>query len=129
MENASTPLAVHSRAPYDAIVNDTFAGSEPAHSLATVEAARSMRAALNPDGVYLTNVVSRDEGRDLAFLRDEVATLSAVFGHVHIIPATDEDWGGEDNYLVIATDGPYTFSGSIPFDEDFLGTPLRDGAA
>ena len=37
--------------------------------------------------------------------------------------------GMPDNYLVIATDGPYTFSGSIPFDEDFLGTPLRDGAA
>lgn len=126
MEFAATPAAVHCRAPYDAVVNDTFSGAEPVRVLATVEAARSVRAALRPGGLYLTNVVSREEGRDLAFLRDEVATLAEVFAHVHIIPATDELWGGEDNYLIIATDGAYTLTDAIPFDEDFLGTPLRD---
>ena len=126
MEFAATPTAVHCRAPYDAVVNDTFSGAEPVRALATVEAARSVRAVLRPAGLYLTNVVSREEGRDLAFLRDEVATLAEVFAHVHVVPATDELWGGEDNYLLIATDGAYTFSDAIPFDEDFLGTPLRD---
>lgn len=59
-------------------------------------------------------------------LRDQVATLSQVFAHVHVLPAEDDVWGGEANYLVLATDGPTTFEGTIPYDEDFLGTPQHD---
>lgn len=112
--------------PYDAIVNDTFVGHEPVRALATVEAARAAKAYLAPGGLYLTNVVSAGDGGDLAFLRDEVATLSQVFACVSVIPATDEAWGGEDNYLVIASDADYAFAGAIPYDTDFLGEPLRD---
>lgn len=40
---------------------------------------------------------------------------------MHVLPAEDDVWGGEANYLVLATDGPTTFEGAIPYDEDFLG--------
>lgn len=111
---------------YDAIVNDTFTGSEPVRELVTVEAARAAHACLNPGGVYAVNVVSSAEGSDVRALRNQVATLSQVFAHVHVLSAEDEVWGGETNYLVLATDGATTFEGAIPYDDDFLGTVQRD---
>ena len=111
---------------YDAIVNDAFSGAEPVRSLATVEAAQAAKACLIPGGLYAANVVSDFDRANVAFLRDLTATLAKAFAHVHIIPCPDEDFGGEDNYLVIATDGTYDFEDAIPFDEDFLGTPMRD---
>lgn len=116
------------RAAYDAVVNDTFAGGEPVRALASVEALRTVRACLVPNGLYLANVVSRDEGEDLTFLRDTVATCAALFARVWVVPATDEDLGGEDNYIVIASDGDYSFADAVPFDEEFLGTEIHDGS-
>ena len=111
---------------YDAVVNDTFVGAVPARRLSTVEAARAVRSSLVPDGVYLTNVVSAGEGSDLTFLRDEVATLATVFKRVFVLPATDDELGGEDNYLVMATDAPVEVPEAVPFDDGFLGTVLHD---
>ncbi len=118
---------------YDLIVNDTFSGAEPVRALATVEAARAARAALAPGGVYAANVVSREEGTDVSFLRAVVATLKEAFARVYVIPCADEDFGGEDNYLVLATDRDLEQEGctaltadAIPYDEDFPTAPLFD---
>lgn len=121
------PSAPDAPACYDVIVNDAFTGAAPVRALATLEAARAVKARLNMGGLYLANVVSRSEGADLSFLRDEVATLSQVFAHVQVIPCSDATFGGEDNYLVIASDGGYEFSEAVPFDADFLGEVLVDG--
>lgn len=111
---------------FDAIVNDTFTGKEPVRALATVEAARAVQGCLTPGGVYAMNVVSSDDGQDLTFLRDEVATLKEVFAYVYVLPVDEPVWAGEDNYIVLATDGMASFDGTIPYDDDFLGTPLYD---
>lgn len=111
---------------FDVIVNDTFSGAEPVRGLATVEAMRAARACLTPGGIYITNVVSRGEGTDVTFLRDVVATLSAVFAHVWVLPVTEELFAGEDNYLVIASDAAYAWPDAIPFDQEFLGEVLGD---
>lgn len=127
VRDAAAPLAC-SRGfeRYDAIVNDCFHGSEPVRALATYEAMAAVHRRLVPGGLYLANVVSRDGGSDLSFLRDVAATLSLVFRRVHILPCADEEFGGEDNYLVIATDADVEFADAIPFDADFLGSPMRD---
>lgn len=114
------------RLQYNAIVNDCFMGAEPVASLATLEAAQAIRRRLVPGGIYLTNVVSRDNCGDLTFLRDQVATLSRAFLHVHIVPCEDERFGGEDNFLVIATDSDVSVPAVVPYDEGFLGEVLRD---
>ena len=114
-------------AGYDIVLNDAFSGRAPVRTLATVEAAQAAKACLRPGGLYLANVSSCEEGRDLSFLRDEVATLLEAFACVHVIPSADETFAGEDNYLVIATDGEYGFAEAVPFDSDFLGEVLRDG--
>ena len=64
--------------------------------------------------------------QDLTFLRDEVATLKQVFTYVYVLPVDEPVWAGEDNYIVLATDGMAFFDGTIPYDDDFLGTPLCD---
>ena len=120
------PSAPDAPTCYDAIVNDAFAGAAPVRALATLEAARAIKARLSMGGLYLANVVSRSEGTDLSFLRDEVATLSQAFAHVQVIPCSDSTFGGEDNYLVIASDGAYAFADAVPFDDDFLGEVLTD---
>lgn len=111
---------------WDAVVNDCFSGPEPARSLATVEALLQAKACLREGGLYLANVVSTHEGENIDFLRDAVATAKAVFACVSIVPCVDETFAGEDNYLLIASDIAYAFEGSVPFDDDFLGTVLHD---
>lgn len=111
---------------YDAIVNDCFSGAAPTRSVATLEALLHIKACLRPGGLYLANVVSTNGGEDIGFLRDVVATTAAVFASVQVIPCEDEVFGGEDNYLVIASDTSYVFEGTLPFDGDFPGTVLRD---
>lgn len=111
---------------YDAIVLDAFAGAEPVRSLATVEAARAARDCLVPDGVLAANVVSAGGGGDLSFLRDVVATLREAFAHVYVVLCDDDPFAAEDNYLVLATDGDWPVADAISYDEDFLGSVLRD---
>ena len=111
---------------YDAVINDTFSGAEPVRALATAEALRAAKACLVPGGLYLANAVSREGGADVSFLRDLAATVAEAFARVHVVPCTDEAFGGEDNYLLIATDSPAVFSDAVPFGPEFLGNVLRD---
>ena len=110
---------------YDAIINDTFTGKYAAPNLVTREAAQVAKRALSQGGVYVANIVSAQDGADVSFLRDEVATLSKVFAHVYIELADDETFGGEDNYIVLASDEKLNVD-DIPYDKDFLGKVLRD---
>lgn len=111
---------------YDAILSDAFAGAHAVLSLATVEAARAVKRCLTPNGVYFANVVSRNEGRDIGFLRDEMATFSQVFSRVLVIPCPDAGFAAEDNYLLAATDGPALFDGALESDDRLFGSVLRD---
>lgn len=112
--------------PYDAVVLDAFVGKRPVRELATVEALRRVRHALAPGGVCLMNVVSREEGSDVGFLRSVTATAATVFSRVRIVPATDDSYGAEDNYLLIASDAPLEVPDAISFDAGFLGEVLLD---
>ena len=107
-------------------MNDCFAGCEPVRALATVEALCQVKVCLNPGGLYLANVVSSAGGENIDFLRDAVATAAAVFSHVHVVPCEDAAFGAEDNYLLIATDGAYSFHGELPLDEALYGEVMRD---
>lgn len=111
---------------YDAVASDCFGGAEPVRELATVEALRLVKKSLNPGGIYAANIVSRDHGVDVSFLRDCSATALAVFDHAWVVPCADEEFGGEENYLLLASDGDYAFAEAVPFDGDFLGEELHD---
>ncbi len=114
------------REPYDAVINDCFDGELPVRSLSTVGALTLVKQCLSREGVYLANIVSCGEGADVSFLRDAVATALQVFAHAWILQVSDAEFGGEDNYLLVASDAAHTFPDAIPYGEDFLGTPLID---
>ena len=111
---------------YDAVASDCFGGAEPVRALATVEALRLVKKSLNPGGIYAANIVSCAGGTDVSFLRDCTATALAVFGHAWVLPCADEEFGGEENYLLLASDGDYVFAEAVSFDGDFLGGELHD---
>ena len=111
---------------YDAVVLDAFVGAEPVRALATREALRAARRALVPGGVLLANVVSREGGSDVSFLRSVVATALTIFANVEVVGATDDAHAEEDNYLVVASDGSIGLPDAIPYDADFLGEVLLD---
>jgi spermidine synthase len=63
---------------FDVVINDVFAGARtPAH-LTTVECAAAAARVLRPDGLYALNVA---DGAPLAYAREQVSTLLAVFPH------------------------------------------------
>ena len=121
-----TRLARVGHRRYDVVVSDCFGGAEPVRELATVEALRLVRGSLNPGGIYVANIVSANEGSDVTFLRDCAATALEEFAHAWVVPCGDAEFGGEENYLLIASDGDYAFAEAVPFDTDFLGIVLHD---
>ena len=126
-DDALTFLAVTSRSTvrYDAVVNDCFCGKEPVRELMTVEALALTKSCMNADGLYLANIVSSDEGADVSYLRDATATARKVFKNVWVLQTTDEELGGEDNYLLIASDGAFDFADAVPFDRSFPGRVMH----
>lgn len=99
-------------------MNDCFSARVPAMALATVEAARSIHARLNPGGMYLTNVISALHGPRAALLHCIMATLQGEFAHVHVVPGSEVLPRMVDNYVVIATDGAYAFDHEIDVQPD-----------
>lgn len=111
---------------YDCIVLDAFSGCEPVESLATVEFAREAKCVLAAGGAVLANVVSADDGTDISFLSDMAASFSTAFETVYAMPCEDDPLAVEDNYLLVATDSDVVPDGAMVFDDEFLGTPIRD---
>ena len=108
---------------YDAIVNDCFSARVPVMSLATREAARTIHACLNPGGLYLTNVISALRGPRAKLLHCVMRTLGREFAHVHVLPGSEGLPRMVDNFVVVATDGDYTFEHEITVQPD-PGTPM-----
>lgn len=104
---------------YEAIINDVFAGGDAPQSLVDNAGLQAVRARLQPGGLYLINFICSME-EDARPVLELVAQLRRAFAHVHVIPCADEVFGGEDNNLIIATDGSYEFAGELPLPPDEL---------
>ena len=100
-------------ARYDVIVNDCFDARLPVMSLATAEAAHIIHGRLERGGLYLTNVISGLRGPRAKLLHSVMLTLRREFAHVHVISGSEFLPRPVDNYVVIATDGDYPFTGAI----------------
>ncbi len=124
-ENAGAIAAVPSgasaggRVLYEAIINDSFAGAQASSSLVDEAGLTAVRSRLVPDGLYLINFICSLE-EDAAPLLELIGALRAAFKHVHVVPCADDVFGDEDNNLVIATDGTYSFEGELPLPPDEL---------
>ncbi|WNK00537.1 fused MFS/spermidine synthase [Thalassospiraceae bacterium LMO-JJ14] len=89
----------------DVVVGDAFHDISVPQHLVTVEFAREIRAKLNPDGVYVMNVI--DGAREPKFLLAMLKTLYEVFPVVEIWVDTQQMGGGERlTYLLSAAATP-----------------------
>ncbi|WP_176953783.1 spermidine synthase [Streptomyces indicus] len=80
--DARTWLESAPDASADLLVADVFGGSRvPAH-LTTLGYAREAERVLRPGGVYLANLA---DGAPFTFLRSQLATFQAVFGHLALV--------------------------------------------
>lgn len=139
VEDGVTFLAHAQSAAYDAIVNDSFDGTNPTGLLLTPESIRQAKRCLTPGGLYLLNAVVDNEREEYEELREcekagntgtkstpeheesqrpntnivdtAMRALSEHFAFVYEIPCIDLEFSGADNYLVIATDEPCAFTG------------------
>lgn len=101
---------------YDVIVNDCFDGRIPVMSLATREAAKLIHERLNPKGLYVSNVISALRGSHAKLLHGVMNTLQQEFAHVHVLPGSESLPRLVDNWVVIATDGDYSFAHAVDLD-------------
>ena len=89
---------------YDAVVGDAFGGPSVPWHLTTEEFLGDVKERLRPGGVYVMNVIDHPPAR---FVRAELATLDAVFGHIAVV-ATPEllDGSTGGNFVLVASDSP-----------------------
>lgn len=99
---------------YDVVFNDAFSGGNPVASLATDEAVKQIKARLNENGVYASNILGAVQGDNGRFLRSEFQVLQENFKNVYAVPVRSSDRAKWQNYIVFATDGNYSFEGAVP---------------
>ena len=102
---------------YDVIINDAFVGREPVAFFTSDEGIAAVKERLTPGGLLMANCVVEFTGNAMYQLFAQVERLREHFSNVYVIDAADEQFGGADNYLVIATDGTYPFTNVIPYGD------------
>ncbi|MEU8388439.1 fused MFS/spermidine synthase [Micromonospora sp. NPDC048842] len=88
----------------DLVVGDAFGHLVVPWHLATREMAADVRRVTRPGGVYVQNVIDYPP---LRFIRAELATVAAEFGHVALIAppeALAQEQGS--NFLIVGSDAP-----------------------
>ena len=103
--------------PYDVIINDVFVGREAVPFFSSDEGIACAHARLTPGGLLMANCVVEYTGDAMYRLFSQVERLRGHFANVYVIDASDDEFGGADNYLLIATDGFYPFTGVIPYGD------------
>lgn len=85
---------------YGFLALDAFAGAAPVEALATSEAAALYARLVAPAGTLAANVVA--PGGDASFLMRFQTALETAFAQVDLVCCADDEWSGDDNYLLVA---------------------------
>lgn len=79
---------------YDMIFLDAYQNDSIPFHLTTIEFLREVKAKLNPGGVVVANILSKENNK---FFEAMIATYRKAFSHVYIFK-----WKFSDNYIFIA---------------------------
>ncbi|WP_433828258.1 fused MFS/spermidine synthase [Actinoplanes sp. CA-015351] len=102
--DARVGLAGQATSSYDFVVGDAFGHLVVPWHLATREMAVDVARVLRTDGIYAQNVIDYPPNR---FIRAEVATVAAAFGHVALIAPPEALAGGRgSNFVILASESP-----------------------
>lgn len=123
---------------YDIAFGDAFNDLSVPYHLTTVEFNRMIASRLEPDGIYLVNVIDRFEGGE--FLKAYANALRGAFPHVYIFGRGEGFQPFDRNtYVIMASRLPLdraraieqarASSGAVPLDDERLGAYLKSGRA
>lgn len=113
IEEEGRPFLEHTSNTYAVIINDAFAGSAEVQNLVDDEGIELIKSHLTPDGLYLINATCDESPEDFARIRALLDRLHTHFANVFMFDASDDGFASDDNYLILATDGAYSFEGAI----------------
>lgn len=116
IEDGEEFLQRNTAALYDAIIIDAFAGREDASFFKSDEGISAAKHLLAPGGLLMFNCVIEYTGDDMYRLYHFVESLREHFAQVSVIDASDDQFGGAENYLVVASDATYPFTNVIPYE-------------
>ncbi len=87
---------------YDVILSDVFLGENLVLSLHSIEAMKKIKASLNSNGMYMTNVIGSLVGKYSQNLKDIVLTLKQCFQYVYVFKAMENiEHEQKQNFVVI----------------------------
>ena len=126
---------------YDIAFGDAFNDLSVPYHLTTVEFNRLIAARLQPDGIYLVNVIDKFDGGE--FLKAYTNALRQAFPHVYVFGRGPTFQPFDRNTYVVmagrqpldqrrlrlATSGSDVFSATMPLDEGRLRAYLSSGRA
>jgi predicted membrane-bound spermidine synthase len=89
---------------YDVIFSDVYHSmySVPAH-FTTVEFMELVRDRLNPDGVFIANLIGSSEHKDKSFIWSEIRTMQKVFPQVYLFASRDPFAVGAQNLIAVGS--------------------------
>ena len=104
IDDARTSIRRLTPGSADVVVGDAYSGASVPWHLTTAEFNQQILDLLDPDGVYVMNVIDYD---DLAFARAEARTLDEVFSSVAVF-APDDYLAGRagGNFILVAANRP-----------------------
>ncbi len=98
---------------YEAIVVDAFDGAVMDGRFLDARTLAAAKERLAAGGLYVTNVVCDEGPCGAGRLQRAMESLGCAFARVHAVFATDEALSDRDNFVLVATDGGYSFDGSF----------------
>jgi spermidine synthase len=96
------PVGAGSSRPYDLVIGDAFNDYSVPYHLTTIEFDERVRAWLEPDGIYMVNIIDGPGG---SFLRAYAHTLRQAFAYVYVAP-TISSWqtSPRSTFVLLASD-------------------------
>ncbi len=93
---------------YDVIFNDAYVSDKPAEGLITFEAVSLVKKHLNPNGVYVINIITAVSGKAAYPLFSELAYVKQIFKYTELYKCRDDVPANEkQNCLIFASDMPF----------------------
>ena len=96
---------------YDAILSDVFIGENLVLELYSLEAIKRIKESLNPQGIYITNIIGSLNGKYSQNIKNVVKTLKHCFKYINVFKAQEKnDHQKRQNLIVVALDQEVHFN-------------------
>ena len=96
---------------YDAILSDVFIGENLVLELYSLEAIKRIKESLNPQGIYITNIIGSLSGKYSQNIKNVVKTLKQCFKYIYVFKAQEKnDHQKRQNLIVVAVDQEVHFN-------------------